>query len=353
MGEALAQLLLAGKRRALAQALTHIENGGETAKELSRAIFAHTGNAQVIGITGAPGTGKSTLVNSLTQTIRGDGSEVAILAIDPSSPFTGGAIMGDRVRMRALSGDDGVFIRSMATRGNLGGLASATRDAIRALDAAGFPVILLETVGTGQSEVEVVKLAHTTVVVEAPGLGDDVQAIKAGLLEIADIFVVNKADRPGAAQTAKSLQQMLDLGHPTARPAWVNHHGQAFTLSPTADSSEEGKEFWSPPILRTVATRGEGVEQLWMAINEHHAHQQAHGLLSSWRRARLASELRERAAAAFTQLLWRQLDGGVFDDVLSQLEARAIDPHTAVEYILSACHDPVGADGAIVPVRGG
>lgn len=353
MGEALAQLLLAGKRRALAQALTHIENGGETAKELSRAIFAHTGNAQVIGITGAPGTGKSTLVNSLTQTIRGDGSEVAILAIDPSSPFTGGAIMGDRVRMRALSGDDGVFIRSMATRGNLGGLASATRDAIRALDAAGFPVILLETVGTGQSEVEVVKLAHTTVVVEAPGLGDDVQAIKAGLLEIADILVVNKADRPGAAQTAKSLQQMLDLGHPTARPAWVNHHGQAITLSPTADSSEEGKEFWSPPILRTVATRGEGVEQLWMAINEHHSHQQAHGLLPSWRRARLASELRERAAAAFTQLLWRQLDGGVFDDVLSQLEARAIDPHTAVEYILSACHDPVGADGAIVPVRGG
>ncbi len=234
MVEALAQLLLAGKRRALAQALTHIENGGETAKELSRAIFAHTGNAQVIGITGAPGTGKSTLVNSLTQTIRGDGSEVAILAIDPSSPFTGGAIMGDRVRMRALSGDDGVFIRSMATRGNLGGLASATRDAIRALDAAGFPVILLETVGTGQSEVEVVKLAHTTVVVEAPGLGDDVQAIKAGLLEIADIFVVNKADRPGAAQTAKSLQQMLDLGHPTARPAWVNHHGQA--IYPFANS---------------------------------------------------------------------------------------------------------------------
>ena len=353
MTEVLAQSLLAGNRRALARALTQIENGGETAKELCSAVFAHTGHARVVGITGAPGTGKSTLVNALAQTIRADGMEVAILAIDPSSPFTGGAIMGDRVRMRALSGDGGIFIRSMATRGNLGGLANATRDAIRVLDAASFPVILLETVGAGQSEVEVAKLAHTTVVVEAPGLGDDVQAIKAGLLEIADILVVNKADRTGAMQTAKSLQHMLDLGHPIARAVWFDHHQQAIAPSPIVGAAEAGETLWSPPILRTVATSGEGIEQLWMAINEHCAYQQTHGLLPTWRRARLASELRERAAAAITQMLWRQLDGDVFDDVLAQLETRTIDPYTAVECILSACDVRVGADGAVITARGG
>jgi len=197
------QQVLDGDRRALARLLTHVENEREGAEQALAALFPHTGRAWVIGVTGAPGTGKSTLVNEMTKHYRAQGKTVAILAIDPTSPFTGGALLGDRVRMRDLSGDSGVFIRSMATRGSLGGLARATRDAIRVLDAGGFDVVLVETVGAGQNEVDIVRAADTTVVVEAPGMGDEVQAIKAGILEIADVLVVNKADRQGVNHTCR------------------------------------------------------------------------------------------------------------------------------------------------------
>lgn len=340
--DSLASSLLAGDRRALARALTYLENGGEIAKELAARIFAHTGRAQIIGVTGAPGTGKSTLVNALAQVIRaeGEGPPVAILAVDPSSPFTGGAIMGDRVRMRSLAGDNGIFIRSMAARGNPGGLASGTRDALRALDAAGFPIILLETVGAGQGEVEVVKLAQTILVVEAPGLGDDVQAIKAGLLEIADIFVVNKADRPGASKTANSLQQMLDLGHPGQKTDLAHHHGEWLPLPEFAPANAEECQSWAPPILRTTANRGVGIEQLWATIQEHRVHLQRNNILKPWWRAQLAGEIREKTADAIVRLFWEQLDEALYAELLDQLEQRAIDPGYAVECILDAMDLP-------------
>src|SRR3989304_2910470 len=210
--------VLEGDRLALARLLTEIENDSPAGRKALNAIFKHTGKAYLIGVTGAPGTGKSTLVNQLALHYRKTAPHrVAIVAVDPTSPFTGGAVLGDRIRMRELSGDAGVFIRSMATRGSLGGLAAATAGVAHALDAAGFDLIFIETVGSGQVEVEVAKLAHTTLVVEAPGLGDDVQAIKAGILEIADILVLNKADRPRVEAAERALLGMLKLGHPTQR----------------------------------------------------------------------------------------------------------------------------------------
>ncbi len=213
-------------RRQLSRLLTRAENGQADAE--IAAIYPHTGQAHIIGVTGAPGTGKSTLVNALTKQYRSQQRTVAIVAVDPTSPFTGGAILGDRIRMRELSGDVGVFVRSMATRGSLGGLARATGDLVCVFDAAGFDVILIETVGAGQSEVDIARLAQTTLVVEAPGLGDDVQAIKAGILEIADILVVNKADRPGVDNTVRALRAMLDLGHRVER---ISHHGALHTIA--------------------------------------------------------------------------------------------------------------------------
>ena len=217
--DSLALQLLAGNRRALARTISLVEDGGPEARALLAALYPHTGRGHVIGVTGAPGTGKSTLVNALAKAYREQGRTVGIIAVDPTSPFSGGALLGDRVRMRDLAGDPGVFIRSMATRGSLGGLARATADVIAVLDAAGFDRILVETVGVGQAEVDIAGAAHTTIVVEAPGLGDEVQAIKAGVLEIADLFAVNKADREGADHTVMALQMMQGLA-----PARTGHH---------------------------------------------------------------------------------------------------------------------------------
>ena len=220
----LVQGVLAGDRLRLARAITHVENEGAQAHAILSGAFPHSGRARIIGVTGAPGTGKSTLVTALAQSYRAADLTVAVVAIDPSSPFTGGALLGDRVRMAALSGDSGVFIRSMATRGSLGGLSKTTGDAVTLLDAAGFDRILVETVGVGQAEVEIASTAHTTLVVEAPGKGDEVQALKAGILEIGDILVVNKADRAGAERTVQALEMMLEIENSSTR--LIRHHGQ-------------------------------------------------------------------------------------------------------------------------------
>ena len=302
--------------RAVARAISIVERGGPAQVDLLRAVYPSTGRAQVVGITGPPGAGKSTLVDRLAQECRRRGETVGILCVDPTSPFTGGALLGDRIRMQGLATDPGVFIRSMATRGAMGGLARATRDAADLLDAAGFDRVIVETVGVGQDEVDVVSSVDTVLVVAVPGLGDDIQAIKAGILEIADIFVLNKADRDGADRVAHDLEMMLSLGahgHHTA----AEHRGfhMAGPLDPSGhhgpqgDSESPGQQapppFWMPPIVRTVASRGEGIVELLAEVERHRAHLEASGELAKRRRAqlklRVATILKERVLAAAEQ----------------------------------------------------
>ncbi|MFN8375534.1 MAG: methylmalonyl Co-A mutase-associated GTPase MeaB [Anaerolineae bacterium] len=329
----LLQEVLGGSRRALARSLTIVENQREGAEPLLAALFPHTGRAQIVGITGAPGTGKSTLVSVLAKAYRAAGKTIAIVAVDPTSPFSGGAIMGDRIRMRDLSGDAGVFIRSMATRGNLGGLARATRDVIRVMDAAGFDIILVETVGAGQSEVDIARTAHTTLVVEAPGLGDDVQAIKAGILEIADILVVNKADKPGVESTISSLRAMLELGHPAARSQFIAHHGRlmAVELPPAGD-----EKLWIPPIVRTVASDGAGIAELVNTIEAHHQHLLHNNTMQSLEKQHIEIELYERLRAALMARLLAHVPQETLAQVIDSIQARTLDPQSAVQKVLDA-----------------
>lgn len=299
--------LVAGVRarepRALGRAITLVESGGPEAEALVRRLQPSTGRARLVGVTGPPGAGKSTLVEALARHERGAGHTVAVLAVDPTSPFTGGALLGDRVRMQRLYTDPGVFIRSMATRGALGGLAAAAHDAVDVLDAAGHDLILLETVGVGQDEVDVVRAVDTVAVVLVPGTGDDVQAAKAGLLEIADVFVVNKADREGADETCRALEAMLA----TAADAGGQVHGQTHG------------EGWRPPVLRTVATGDEGIAELVEALEAHRGHLEATEGLARRRRDRLALrvksalEARVLAAAGDSGELAAALDCGARD----------------------------------------
>ena len=232
---ALAQGVIEGNRLLLARAITHVENEDATAHALLGRVYAHAGRGHIIGVTGSPGSGKSTLVTALAQSYRAAGLTVGIVAIDPSSPFTGGALLGDRVRMRTLSGDPGIFIRSMATRGSLGGLSKTTGDVVTLLDAAGFDRVIVETVGVGQAEVEIASTAHTTLVVEAPGMGDEVQAIKAGILEIGDVLVVNKADHPGVERTVQALEMMLEIENDSTR--LIRHHGQILRVEAASSAA--------------------------------------------------------------------------------------------------------------------
>ena len=327
--------LLNGDRRALARLLTAIENEDAAASAALTALFSHTGRAHIIGVTGAPGTGKSTLVSALARAFRQSGRTVAVLAVDPSSPFTGGAILGDRVRMRDLAGDPGVFIRSMASRGSLGGLARTTRDMARALDAAGFDIILIETVGAGQGEIEIARLAQTVLVVDAPGLGDDVQAIKAGILEIADILVVNKADRPGAEKTARALRMMLELGHAAPR----ERIRADFAVSNGVESAAISG--WMPPIVQTVASEGRGIDAAIEALDAHRAYLHSEGHWAQIERRQLALELFHRLRDGLFQRLLNQLSTEQLEKVVDQVQSRAIDPYTAVNRMLTQASSAV------------
>jgi LAO/AO transport system kinase len=321
--------ILSGNRRALARVLTQIENSAPEAEAALAALFAHTGRAHLVGVTGPPGSGKSSLVNELAKVMRSAGRTVAVVAVDPSSPFTGGAILGDRIRMRDLAGDPGVFIRSMATRGSLGGLARSTAEVVTALDAAGFDKILIETVGAGQAEVDIARAAHTVLVIEAPGLGDDVQAIKAGLLEVADVLVVNKADQPGADAAMRALRASLDLGHPGTRH-WADGH--LSSPSPKLGGGS-GKGAWVPPLLQTVAVQSKGIPELREAIERHHAHLLASGELADRDRERLEHELGQRLRELLLAGLLARLEPGSYDAALEQILARQLDPARAARQL--------------------
>ena len=302
----------AGDRGALARLLSMVERGGTPAREVGRLAYPRGGKAYTIGITGAPGAGKSTLTSALIKTMRDAGQAVAVLAVDPSSPFSGGAILGDRVRMQDHTLDGSVFIRSMASRGHLGGLALATPEAIRVLDAAGHDWVLVETVGVGQVEVEVAGAADTTVVVVNPGWGDAVQANKAGLLEIADLFVINKADRSGLEETRRDLEQMLDL-------------------------SDLGD--WRPPIVPTVGPSGEGVDRLWDEIGKHRGYLEETGLLDERRSRRLAEELGEIVVRRLEQRARDACAGPDYDRLYQAVLARELDPWTAADTLVGGLTD--------------
>jgi LAO/AO transport system kinase len=299
----------AGDRRAIARLISLVEAGGPDADGAVAALFPMTGRAYTIGITGAPGAGKSTLVDALVAHLRARGDEVGVLAIDPSSPFSGGAILGDRLRMQDHATDPGVFIRSMATRGHLGGLALATPQAIRVLDAAGVPWIVVETVGVGQVEVDIAAAADTAVVVCNPGWGDVVQASKAGLMEIADVLVVNKADRPGADDTERDLHHVLGFG---------------------------GARDWQPPIVRTTATAGEGVADLWEAVASHREFLAASGGLARRRKARLRAEVRSIALARAGAAIDERCQSADFDALMARVDARELDPYSAATLLAEA-----------------
>ena len=303
--EGLIERALQGERRAIARLISLVEDGSADLGIVMRELYPRTGNAYTIGITGAPGAGKSTLTEQLVGRARREERKVGVLAIDPSSPFSGGALLGDRVRMQSHATDPDVFIRSMATRGHLGGISLATPEAVRVLDAVGKDIVVIETVGVGQAEVEITDACDTTLVVVNPGWGDAVQAAKAGLMEIADVFVVNKAERPGAKDAVRELKQMLDMSD--------------------AD--------WRPEVIETVATKGEGIDELWAAIEKHRAYQEEKGLLEARRRRRVEREIREIVAERFRQRVENEA-GELLTQLSDDVTARRLDPYSAADRLV-------------------
>jgi len=341
---ALAPRVLEGDTRAIARLLTRAESGVEEARATLDEMFAHAGRTHVVGITGVPGSGKSTLVAKLAAAVRRSGRKVAIVAIDPSSPFSGGAILGDRIRMNELGGDPGVFVRSMATRGALGGLAAGALEAVDVLDAAGFDMVVIETVGVGQDEVEVARAAHTTVVVSAPGLGDDIQAIKAGILEIADIHAVSKSDRPDANKTIADLKMMLMLGLTQldrsvseVQPPVPEVQLPEPAPRARAGSCSSDTVAWRPPVIATSSLRGQGIDELLAAIDRHRDALERSGEIVA-RRALIAERRLLAAGEAILRDEFVRHRDGKLSPLLEKLRTRTLSPHAAARALLRELH---------------
>ncbi|MEZ4261373.1 MAG: methylmalonyl Co-A mutase-associated GTPase MeaB [Polyangiaceae bacterium] len=332
----LADKVVSGDVRAVARVLRMVDDRVPGYAEVLKALYPHTGRAFVVGVTGNPGAGKSTLCDRLIQAFRGKGQTVGIIAVDPTSPYTGGAILGDRIRMGRHATDPGVFIRSVATRGHLGGLSRSARDMVRVLDASGRDVVMVETVGVGQDELEITRTAHSTLVVMAPGMGDDIQAIKAGILETADVFAVNKADRDGADGTMRDLELMIALGTESMVAAGKSRghvvHGEAAGLA-GAPASTDGP--WTPPIHKCVATRNEGIDEIVASLERHRAWVASTEEGRARRIARLSEELREALREALIDAAAHAL-GREIDDAVAAVERRELDPYTATESLVKA-----------------
>jgi LAO/AO transport system kinase len=334
--------LLGGKHRALARVITKIENRSPGHRELVSQLHEHTGNAEVIGITGSPGAGKSTLVDKMAAAYRERGETVGVIAIDPSSPFTGGAVLGDRIRMASNVGDMDVFFRSMSARGSLGGLSTATTDAVKALDAFGKDKIIVETVGAGQNEIEIVKTADTVAVLVPPGSGDDIQMLKAGILEIADIFVVNKADMDGADRTVMELREMV--GMRDASPMAGHHGADVFDHGPE-EGDEEDDEGWKPAIVETIAKTGEGIEGFLDTVDEHVAWLVESGELEAQTRQRYEAEIKTLLREDTASLLEDELSTrGGLDAYVDRVVARETDPYAIADELMGPLEDCVAEE---------
>lgn len=350
----LAARVEAGDRRALARLITWIEDDDPRAHAALAGLYPRTGRAHIVGVTGAPGTGKSTLVSALAAEERKRGRTVGIISIDPTSPFTGGALLGDRIRMMEHIADRGVFMRSMASRGSVGGLSVATSDAVRALDAFGCGIVFVETVGAGQAEIDIVRTAHSVIVIEAPGLGDEIQAFKAGILEIADVFVVNKADREGADKTANALKVMLDVGNTMKQrrgdgPARVaepgaaepGHHGAGTGSLPAKASAPPAGAYapmteWRPPILKTVAAERRGVLEVVDALDAHWRHLRESGTIALRERERVEDEIRQLLGRTLTRRCVEAGGPERYAALVDAVAARTLDPRGAVEALIGA-----------------
>ncbi|MCL2725524.1 MAG: methylmalonyl Co-A mutase-associated GTPase MeaB [Polyangiaceae bacterium] len=335
--ENLGKRIVLGETRAAARAMRDVDDRVPGYMDLLKAIFPSTGTAFVIGITGNPGAGKSTLTDRLIEQYRRAQKKVGVICVDPSSPYSGGAILGDRIRMTRHANDANVFIRSVATRGHLGGLSRSARDMVRVLDAFGCDIILVETVGVGQDELEITRTAHTTLVVMAPGLGDEVQAIKAGIMETADVFAVNKADRDGADGTMRDIELMIALGSESMvatgkKKGHAVHAGVKVDAIPFAGGADEP---WTPPVIKCISTQGEGITDLVQALARHRIWLETTDLGRARRRTRLAEEVREALRETLIDTATQALAAEI-DRAVSEVEARTTDPYTATERLLTA-----------------